>query len=127
MDWNHDFRDDGILELKCNGKFSNSAFLKIFLQVTSDPMWRPGMNVLADFRDVNFDEVQFDDIIESIDVHVQFNEFIGESKIAAIHLSDNGLRLGKIYEVISRLSVKSKINTFKNYEDAVEWVQLHEK
>ena len=126
MDWSQDFREDDILEIKCNGKFSNTAFLQLFAQVTSNPLWKPGMHILADFRDVDFNEVQFADVMASVDLHAQFNKLIGSSKIAVIHSSENGLRLGKIYEEAAKLFFKSIINTFNNYDAAVEWVHLYE-
>ena len=124
MDCKKTFRDDGVVELICSGDFSSTYFLLLIKQVVLDSGWKPGTQVLVDFRDVNFNQVQFNDVIMSISIcmHTQFNELIGNSKIAAIHSSENGLRLGKIYEEMAGMSVKSRINTFFNYDDANEWI-----
>ncbi len=123
MDCKKTFRDDGVVELVCSGDFSNTYFILLIEEVILDPRWKPGTHILGDFRNVDFDSVQFDDVIMSIGMHNQYNDLIGNGKIAAIHSSDSGLRLGKIYEEMAGMSVKSKINTFFNYDDAIEWIQ----
>lgn len=123
MDWNINFRENGILEINYTGKFSNDAFLKVFELVILDSRWKPGTSIIADFRDVFFDDINLDDVFISVSMHSQFNEFIGEGKIAAIHSNDNGLRLGQLYEKISSFMVKSKISSFKDYEAAIDWIQ----
>ena len=122
MDCEKTFRDDGVLELICRGEFSNASFFTLFEQVISDYRWEPGTHVLVDFRNVDFDSMQFDDVIASVRLHTHFNDKIGNSKIAAIHSSENGLRLGKIYAEMSTLSVNSRIKTFLSYDDAVAWI-----
>ena len=112
MDWNLIFRDDAILEINYAGKFSNDSFLRVFEQIILDPRWKPGIPILADFREVDFNDVQFGDVLVSVNMHSQFDDYIGENKFAATYSNDNGLRLGQLYKGISSFIVKSKISTF---------------
>jgi hypothetical protein len=122
MDWKINFRDDAILEIKCAGKFSNDSYLRVFEHIVLDPRWRPGKSIIADFRDVVFDGIYFDDVLLSVSMHSQFNDYLGEGKFAAVHSSDNGLRLGKLYAGISSFNINSNISAFKDYEEAIEWI-----
>ena len=122
MDWEIVFRDNGILEINCNGKFSNDDYLKMMEQVLRDSNWKPGMGIVADFREVAFEDMYFNDVFISVGMHTLYNELIGEGRIAAIHSSEEGFRLGKLYEAMSNLTLRSRISAFKNYDDAVDWI-----
>lgn len=123
MDWNINFRDDGILEITYSGDFSQADYLKVFEKFILEPGWKPGMCIIADFRKVNFVDMSIDDVITSVDMHSQFNDLLGNCKIAAIHSNIEGLKLGNLYKQISDLKTNSNIVTFSDYDDAVEWIQ----
>ena len=122
MDWTLNFRDDGILDLKCSGSYSNNDLLLMIEQTILDPRWETGMNILLDFRDIIFKDIHYNDIIITRDIHVQFNEFIGTGKIATIHSNDFGYEIGRLYEELAEGSASSKISIFKDYDLGIRWL-----
>lgn len=126
MEWKLNFRNDGILEIKSNGTSSIGDFKKLVEEVISDTRWNPGMNTISDLRDVDVKVVKQDDIYSVENIHKQYNNELGNGKIAAILDTDIGFGLGRTYEAISSRNIKSSIMIFRNYEDGMEWIQNKE-
>jgi hypothetical protein len=126
MEWKLNFRDDGILEIKSSGLFCNDDLKKMIEQIISNPKWEKGMNALADFREVDIKKIKFKDIQKTKDIHSQFSDIVGSGKIAAILSSDLGYGLSRSYEAISNRHVKSKMMTFRKYENGMEWIKRGE-
>ena len=122
MEWKLIFRDDGILEIKSHGRYTIRDFLKMIEQIVMNPKYKPGMDTIADFRDVDVMNVNVNDIYQTKDIHVQFSDMTGTGKIAAIFSSDIGYDLSRSYEEISNMHVKSKMKTFRNFENGLEWI-----
>lgn len=122
MEWNLNFQSDAVVEIIYKGRFSNEDFSNMIGKVVADPRWKPGMSVVADFRDVVFEDIFMNDVFTSVNIHYKFDEFIGDGKIAAIHSNENSIRLAKLYAEISGMMVKSKIVTFNDYDKAVDWI-----
>ena len=38
---------------------------------------------------------------------------------------DHNLLIGKIYKGLSSVGVKSRVDTYTSYDDAIEWLHLH--
>ena len=123
MDWTLNFRDDEILEMKTSGIFSFDDLTKMVEQVIEDPKWKTGMDVIADFRDVDVKDLNVKEIYEAKNLHVQYNDIAGEGKIATILGSNLAYGFGRIYQAISSTHVKSRFMTFRNYDSGVEWIQ----
>ena len=123
MDWTLNFRDDEILEMKTSGIFSFDDLTKMVEQVIEDPKWKTGMNVIADFRDVDVKGLNVKEIYEAKNLHVQYNDIAGEGKIATILNSNLAYGFSRIYQAISSTHVKSRIMTFRNYDSGVDWIQ----
>ena len=123
MDWTLNFRDDEILEMKTSGIFSFDDLTKMVEQVIEDPKWKTGMNVIADFRDVDVKGLNVKEIYEAKNLHVQYNDIAGEGKIATILGSNLAYGFSRIYQAISSTHVKSRFMAFRNYDSGVEWIQ----
>jgi hypothetical protein len=123
MEWKLKFRNDEILEIKSSGTFSVDDFGKLVEEVVSDSRWKPGMNTISDLREVDVKDISKDDIHSVEIVHKQFNDELGNGKIAAILDTDIGFGLGRTYEAISNKNIKSSLMIFRNYEDGMEWIQ----
>jgi hypothetical protein len=123
MEWKLNFRDDGILEIKSNGTFSIDDFKKLIEEVISDTRWKPGMDTISDLSEVDVKDIKHDDIHSTENIHKQYNDELGNGKIAAILNTDIGFGLGRTYEAISSRNIKSSIMIFRNYEDGMGWIQ----
>ena len=123
MEWKLNFRDDGIMEIIARGDFSVDDFKKMTEQIIADPRWKPGINTISDFRDLNINNIDFKDIYKIEKIHLKFDDEIGSGKIALIFEKDLGFGMGRSYEAISNRVIKSKIRTFRNYEDGINWIR----
>ena len=123
MDWNLNFRDDEILEMKTYGIFAFDDLERMVKQVIVDPKWKPGMNVIADFREVDVRSMNIKEIYEAKNLHVQYNDIAGEGKIATILGSNLAYGFSRIYQSITCSDVKSRIMTFRDYENGIDWIQ----
>ena len=122
MEWRLDFRKDGTLEIKAFGTFTNSDLIKMAEQIITNPEWKPGMDAIADFRDVTSGNMKISDLFLSRDIHAQFDNMAGKAKIAVILQEKSGYFLSRAYEAIASMYIKSKIKSYDNYEEAVEWI-----
>lgn len=123
MDWNLNFRDDEILEMKTYGIFAFDDLTRMIEQVIVDPKWKPGMNAIADFREVDVRGVNVYEIYEAKNLHIQYNDIAGEGKIAMILGSNLAYGFSRIYQSIAGKDVKSRIMTFREYENGIDWIQ----
>jgi hypothetical protein len=123
MDWSLNFLNDEILEIKTSGIFSIDDLTEMIEQVVVDPKWKPGMNIIADFREIDVKGVNVTEIYKVKNLHVQYNDIAGEGKIAIILNSNLAYGFSRIYQAISSTQVKSKIMTFRDYDSGVEWIQ----
>ena len=123
MDWELNFRDDDILEMKTFGTFSFDDLTNMIEQVTGNPKWKPGMDVIADFREVDVRGINVKEIYEAKNLHVLYNDKAGEGKIATILSSNLAYGLSRVYQAISRTHVKSQIMTFRDYNNGINWIQ----
>lgn len=123
MEWKLNFRDDEILEIRSSGIFSNDDLKKMIEQIVSNPKWKKGMNSIVDFRDVEIKGLKLNDIYKTKDIHAHFSDMVGSGKIAAILNTDLGYGLSRSYEVIANRHVKSRMMTFRDYDNGMEWIQ----
>ena len=123
MDWNLNFWNDEILEMKTYGIFAFDDLARMIEQIIIDPKWKPGMNIIADFREVDVRGVSVKEIYEAKDLHTQYNDLAGEGKIATILGSNLAYGFSRMYQAIAGTDVKSRIMTFRDYENGVDWIQ----
>ena len=96
---------------------------KLIEQVIENPRWKPGMNVIADFREVDVKGVNVKEIYEAKNLHVYYNDLAGEGKIATILSSNLAYGFSRVYQAIASTHVKSRIMTFRDYDNGMEWIQ----
>ena len=125
MEWKLNFRDDGILEIISRGRYSIEDLKIKIEQLISDPRWKPGMNTIADFREMDVN-ITLKDIYSTRKVHALYDNKLGEGKVAMILKTDLAFGIGRSYESISEGLVKARIKIFRNYEEGLEWIQGEE-
>lgn len=123
MDWKLNFRDDEILEMKTSGVFSFDDLTKMVEQVIVNPKWKPGMNIIADFRELDVKGINVKEIYEAKNLHIQYDDIAGHGKIATILGSNLAYGFSRMYQSITSTHVKSRIMTFRDYDNGMEWIQ----
>lgn len=122
MKWTLDFRDDGILEIKAFGKFSNMDLIFMAEQIVTNPGWQPGMDVVADFRFVSSYGIRLSDLFLSCNIHKQFENMAGKGRIAVILSDRTSMLLSHAYKIIAFMCMKIRLRSFNDYEAAFKWL-----
>jgi len=122
MDWEYDLLDDEILMIRSYGDFSSYDLLNMVKEIFGDNKWKPDKSIILDFRKLNLDNVKIEDIYSSVFIHSQYNDVIGGGKIAAIHQDYPGFGLSELYEGVASRYIKTRYATFRNVDNALEWI-----
>ena len=85
MKWSyHIGGEPPIVTLVASGPAEFGGFAEYLDSILSDPTWHRGMKCLADFRQLNLNTLTHADVIRLADLHIQFAERIGDSRIACV-------------------------------------------
>ena len=66
--------------------------------------------------------INVNEIYEAKNLHVLYNDLVGEGKIATILGSNLAYGFSRVYQAISSTHVKSKIMTFRDYDSGIDWI-----
>ncbi len=122
MKWTLIFRDDGILEIKAFGNFSNMDLIFMAEQIITDPRWKPGIDAVADFRFVSSYGIKLSDLFLSSNIHKQFESMAGKGRIAVILSDKTSMLLSHAYKIIAFMYMKIKLRSFNDYDAAFKWL-----
>ena len=84
--------------------------------------WRPGMNILIDFRRASFTNMKLDILRAAAESHKLCNPRIGNGKIALLMRSPHDFGLARQYEMVSEGKILSQIYVFLDEHRAHEWL-----
>lgn len=111
------------LKVSIQGDFTLEDCVKIKEDFLSKDFWKPGLNILYDYRQTNFDNnLTLDDLRDLGIFHESKNELIGSGRMAFLMKSPRDFGLARQYEMITEGKVLSEIRVFLNEEKAIEWV-----
>ena len=97
----------------CNA--SKTAYLSL-------PFWKPGMNLLVDYRQATFGFISLEELRQGIDFHAAHKELIGDGRMAFLMGSTRDFGIARQYELATEALVYSKMMAFLDEKKAVEWV-----
>jgi hypothetical protein len=113
-------KEKNLIYLKCKGKMSVGELVEPTNNIISDPLFKKGMNTIADLTeariDTGYNEVKlFREYVKTI------QDIRGPCKWAVITQKDLVYGIVRMFMAISEeLIIKTQV--FKNFEEAIKWV-----
>lgn len=124
MDWKIEHEPSlDFVWVVCEGDFSAEDCGEAKKDFTTRGFWRPGMNVLFDFRATKFNNLNPGELRRAADFHSCLNEEIGNGKMALLMNSVRDFGLARQYELIAEPNVFSQIKVFGDETEAVRWLK----
>lgn len=125
MNWHIDpTHFPGFLRINVEGKPSLQEYQRLWQDVVSHDVWRPGTPILKDIR--NREPLGMDgfDIVQAIAEYLAHeNERIGETLVAIVTDHEHGFKYGRVLEYAVRMrNSQVVIRTFGNEESAIDWL-----
>lgn len=120
--------DHGLVRAVHSGKCSLADLTGFVDAVLTDPRWKPGMNVLSDFRKADPSEFSGDDMRQYV-AHClnYFSETIG-TKVASVVESPLNYGIIRIWDAeaeIQKSPIENRI--FDSMEEAENWLGVPQK
>jgi len=107
--------------LTCSGVVEDNEFPEFRERLLNDPQFNPGMKELADLRDVEWDEITKDRLLNFIEMEKFYISKLGECRIAVVTSSD--LHFGFMRMFISMMSeFLGDFRIFRDMEEAEAWL-----
>ena len=124
MDWKVEYEPSAnFVRATCVGDFTVEDCIGVKKDFLSREFWRPGMNILIDYRETRFNNLGLDDLRRAGDFHIFKSEEIGPGKLAFLMNSVRDYGLARQYELITEEKVNSKMMVFSDEREALEWLQ----
>ena len=123
MEWTSNFRDDGILEIITSGTFLLNDFIEMCEELLLDERWKPGINCLLDHRKLDLKSVDHSTVFNATNIHREYDEKIGKSKIAVIVRGMGGYGVIRETQGCIGDDVQSEIMPFFDPNEALEWLK----
>jgi len=97
-----------------------SAYLSA---LTSDQRWRPGMDILSDFKDLDASQFTAVDIEGLVNIHLPFVEAIGPGLCAVVAGSSLKFGLARMFEAHAEERLPFRLRIFATSEEAFDWLR----
>jgi hypothetical protein len=113
---------NGPIKLTASGSVMAVDIIEGLKKVMEDPAFKPGMDILWDFRDVR-SEISKADQIREIVSYIRTNQDRrgGNYRVALVVTRDIDFGLARMYEAYSQ-ELPFEIRIFKNLNDAENWL-----
>jgi hypothetical protein len=123
MKWLAEYiKDKNYVCIVAEGKFTAEDQLKMMEDVSRREYWQPGLNVLCDFRKLEFDIDSLAAIREA-SANRQKNEAkIGSGKSALLMNSLADYGRGRQYQLLTESKVSAQIRVFTDENEALDWL-----
>lgn len=104
------------------GHFSIDHFRGLFHDILGHPEWNAGMNMLLDYRNVDFSDVSFPEVKQTSTIHKKADERVGDGRIALLMSYPLGFGIGRMYKSMTEHGISASINVFREPEEAGGWL-----
>ncbi len=105
-----------------DGSFRIDHFRGLFHEILRHPDWRTGMNMLLDYRNVDFSDVAYPEVEQSSTIHKKADERVGDGRIALLMNYPLGFGIGRMYKSMTEHGISASIGVFRDSDDANSWL-----
>lgn len=124
MHWSIDYdQTSGFIRVTCEGDFTVDDCISLKKDYLARDFWRPGMDILIDYRKTKFNNVGLESIRRIGDFHISQKDLIGGGKQALLMRTARDFGLARQYELITEADVPTKIMVFQDESEALGWLR----
>ena len=125
MDWNIRFEPGGeYLTITAMGPIDVEGVREYLEAILADAAWRPGMLVLADFRDMSTDHLSVAQVRKIVEVHQPYMERIGLSPVAVVVSRPVDFGMVRMWEAMAAQMFPMH-EVFYTTDEALAWLRSH--
>ena len=110
------------VRVTAQGDFTVIECVGIKEDVISLDCWHPEMNVLIDYREVSFNNLNINALRTIGTFHQSKNEQFGTGKMALLMKSPRDFGFARQYEMITEDKVSSQVHVFLDENRALAWL-----
>jgi len=109
--------------IKASGVASLEGIMAFHSDYLADPRWKPGMNILCDFRELLADHFKKEDVQTISGLIEVASDRIGDGRMAVAQPDITSFGLTRMFEMISDGKTRLSIMVFRSYDEALLWIQ----
>jgi hypothetical protein len=118
------FREDASLfSVRASGRATVAGFEAYLNETLEHPSWRPGMNLLADLRELETDAFSGDDVRSVVALYRRASEQLGNGRCAIVMSKLASFGLARMWELYSKDTIGLRVGVFRSIDEAREWLE----
>lgn len=123
MDWSAEYiKDKNYVRIVNTGDFCAEDHLQMMNEIIASDFWKPGMNVLYDCRQCNFDTNSLA-VIKEVSANRQKKDAqVGNGKSALLMKSITDHARARQYQLLTEPNVAARYHVFTDEDAALEWL-----
>ncbi|MBS1797776.1 MAG: hypothetical protein JSS81_28400 [Acidobacteria bacterium] len=123
MNWNVTYiENENYVKVTAEGAFTLEGCIGMKEDFLARDFWRPGMNILIDYRLTTFSNLKLDVLRAASAFHEKVGKQIGNGRMAFLMKSLHDFGLARQYQIITEDLVPSQLYVFLDEDKAVQWL-----
>ncbi len=110
------------VDVRVKGRDTAADLTRRVQEITGDPLWSPGFDILVDTCEVNEFDFSTSDIQDIARLHEDMNKLIGGGKLAIAAPRDLIYGVGRMWETLAEGRTALSIRVFRSLEEAETWL-----
>jgi hypothetical protein len=126
MQWEIGFsQDHPLMTIRAWGPAALQGFVDYLTQALADPRWKPQIQVLLDFRELDLATVSSDDMRRLVSFQRPLKESLSPGKLALVVGRPVDFGMARMWEVLSS-EIGLTQGVFYSLEEAFDWLKRHQ-
>ena len=113
--------ENNLAFVKAKGVLKETDYIEVRSKLVKDPLFRPGMNQLADFRSVEKHELTSDGIHLFMDQEISLKPILKGCRLAIVTSSDLHFGLTRMF-IVEMGETESSMQVFRDMDEAKAWL-----
>ena len=124
MNWTIDYIEpDDYVKITVEGMFSTEKHSDCLKKLVSSPFWKPGINLLYDNRNFDFDQMSMEKVRTGSENYQKVSGQLGAGKMALLMKSPLGYGVGRQFQMFAEHKLKRSIRVFTIEGEALRWLR----
>jgi hypothetical protein len=115
--------DASLFSVRASGCATVAGFEAYLEETLEHPSWRPGMNLLADLRELDTRDLSGDDVRTVAALYRRASERLGNGRCAVVISTPASFGLARMWELYSKDAINLRVGVFRSIDEAREWLE----